>query len=390
MSRALHGLKILDFSTLLPGPYASLMLSDMGAEVLRVESPSRPDLVRALPPKDASGQSAAHSYLNRNKKAIALDLKKSAAIEIIQKLVLEYDIVIEQFRPGVMARLGLDYETLKLINPQLIYCSITGYGQTGPLKDRAGHDINYLALSGISDYSRRTGEKPVPQGVQIADIAGGSHHAVMGVLAAVIERTNTGLGQHLDISMTDCAFSMNAMFASGYLGGQVEPVAQSNLLNGGSFYDYYATKDGRFMSVGSLEPKFLMQLCDTIGLTALSGKALSPNKKDSEMFKDALIETFLEHNFNHWCEVFAKLDCCVEPVLSFKEASEQPHAQDRGWLTDVNYNEKKIKQLANPIFKTSKAKFSGGAVGADTSVVLHTLGYSKEEIDSFITNKIIK
>ncbi len=165
---------------------------------------------------DITGNSAAHSYLNRNKKAIALDLKSPDAKSIIHKLLAEYDVVVEQFRPGVMARLGLDYETLKKINPNLIYCSITGYGQTGPLKDRAGHDINYLALSGVADYSRRKGERPVPQGVQIADIAGGSHHAVMAVLAAVIERSQTGEGQHLDISMTDCAFSMNAMFASGF------------------------------------------------------------------------------------------------------------------------------------------------------------------------------
>jgi len=214
----LNGLKVLDFSTLLPGPYASLMMADMGAEVLRVESPTRPDLVRALPPKDASGESAAHSYLNRGKKVIALDLKKPEAIEIVKQLVSEYDIVLEQFRPGVMSRLGLGYEQLKAINPKLIYCSITGYGQSGPFKDRAGHDINYLALSGVADYSRRRGEKPVPQGVQIADIAGGSHHAVMAILAAVIKRNNLNEGQYLDISMTDCAFSLNAMFGAGFLG----------------------------------------------------------------------------------------------------------------------------------------------------------------------------
>ncbi|MFT7111188.1 MAG: alpha-methylacyl-CoA racemase, partial [Psychrobacter glaciei] len=227
MDQPLSSLKVLDFSTLLPGPYATLMMADMGAQVLRIESPTRPDLVRALPPMDISGHSAAHSYLNRNKKAMALDLKNPEALGIIHALIAEYDVVVEQFRPGVMARLGLDYPSLKKINPKLIYCSITGYGQTGPLKDRAGHDINYLALSGIADYSRRKNQKPVPQAVQIADIAGGSHHAVMGVLAAVIQRSQTGEGQHLDISMTDCAFSLNAMFASGMLGGEVEPLAEA-------------------------------------------------------------------------------------------------------------------------------------------------------------------
>jgi alpha-methylacyl-CoA racemase len=151
MKTPLQGLKVLDLSTLLPGPYASLMLADLGAEVLRVEAPNRPDMVRALPPKDASGQSAAHSYLNRGKKAIALDLKQAEGVELLRELVKHYDILLEQFRPGVMAKLGLDYTTLSAINPRLIYCSITGYGQTGPNRDRAGHDINYLALAGVSD-----------------------------------------------------------------------------------------------------------------------------------------------------------------------------------------------------------------------------------------------
>ena len=226
-----------------------------------------------------------------------------------------------------MGRLGLDYATLKEINPKLIYCSITGYGQTGELKDRAGHDINYLALAGIADYSRRAGERPVPQAVQIADIAGGSHHAVMGILAAVIERSNTQVGQHVDISMTDCAFSLNAMFGAGFLGGQLEPNAEGTMLNGGSFYDYYETQDGRYMSVGSLEPQFLMQLCDALKVKDLIHKAGSKKPEDIAQFKHALDLAFKSQPFQHWCDVFAKLDCCVEPVLSFAEASKQPHAQ---------------------------------------------------------------
>jgi len=369
----LNGLKVLDFSTLLPGPYASLMLSDMGAEVLRVESPTRPDLVRALPPRDASGESAAQSYLNRGKKVIALDLKKPEAIEVVKQLVSEYDIVLEQFRPNVMARLGLGYEDLKKINPKLIYCSITGYGQTGPFKDRAGHDINYLALSGVADYSRRATDKPVPQGVQIADIAGGSHHAVMGILAAVINRQNHQQGQYLDISMTDCAFSLNAMFGAGYLGGDMEPTAEGNMLNGGGFYDYYETQDGRFMSVGSIEPQFLMQLCATMNLSHLAGQAASPDPKLAAEFKQALTDTFLGQSFQHWCEVFAKLDCCVEPVLTFAEASQQDNALQRGWVTEVNSganNGVSIKQIANPIDKNAAPQFTGAKIGAHSDEVL--------------------
>lgn len=388
-SQALSQLNILDFSTLLPGPYASLMLADMGANVLRIESPTRPDLVRALPPLDASGQSAAHSYLNRNKQAIALDLKQPAALDIVKKLLDKYDIVLEQFRPGVMQRLGLGFEQLREINPRVIYCSITGYGQTGPLKDRAGHDINYLALSGVADYSRRQGEKPVPQGVQIADIAGGSHHAVMGILAAVIEREHTGLGQHVDISMTDCAFSLNAMFASGYLGGQIEPQAESTMLNGGSFYDYYETSDGRYMSVGSLEPPFLMQLCQTLNIQQHIGKAGSQKSDEVAEFKDVMRDAFLQHDFKHWCQVFETLDCCVEPVLSFAEAAHSAQAQERQWVKAAHVNEKEIKQLTNPIMKDHGIQNTGGKIGAHTQNILKDLGFSPLEIEQLKQHKVI-
>ena len=388
-SQALSQLNILDFSTLLPGPYASLMLADMGANVMRIESPTRPDLVRALPPLDATGQSAAHSYLNRNKQALALDLKQPAALDIVKKLLDKYDIVLEQFRPGVMQRLGLGYEQLKGINPRVIYCSVTGYGQTGPLKDRAGHDINYLALSGVADYSRRKNEKPTPQGVQIADIAGGSHHAVMGILAAVIEREHTGVGQHVDISMTDCAFSLNAMFASGYLGGEVEPHAENTLLNGGSFYDYYETSDGRYMSVGSLEPPFLMQLCQTLNIQAHIGKAGSQKPDDVAFFKRVMSEAFLQQSFAYWCDVFSKLDCCVEPVLTLAEATQSEQAKQRHWVQTAQLNTKTVQQLNNPIMKDHEIKNTGGKIGADNQRVLQALGFSELEIDQFKQHKVI-
>ena len=322
-----------------------------------------------------------------------IDLKQPQAKEIIHKLLAEYDVLIEQFRPGVMARLGLDYETLKQINPKLIYCSITGYGQTGALKDRAGHDINYLALSGVADYSRRATDKPVPQGVQIADIAGGSHHAVMGILAAVINRQNHQQGQYLDISMTDCAFSLNAMFGAGYLGGDMEPTAEGNMLNGGGFYDYYETQDGRFMSVGSIEPQFLMQLCATMNLSHLAGQAASPDPKLAAEFKQALTDTFLGQSFQHWCEVFAKLDCCVEPVLTFAEASQQDNALQRGWVTEVNSganNGVSIKQIANPIDKNAAPQFTGAKIGAHSDEVLQGLGYNADAIANLKAIKAVK
>lgn len=252
MDGALSGLKVLDFSTLLPGPFATLMFADMGAEVVHIESPTRVDLVRVMPPY-ANGQATAHSYLNRNKQSITLDLKDANSIELIKSKIKDYDIVVEQFRPDVMKRLGLGYEELSAINPRLIYCSITGYGQTGQYRNRAGHDINYLALSGIAGHSGRKASGPPPLGVQVADVAGGSLHAVIAILAAVVERARSGLGQYIDISMTDCAVSLNNMAAAAQLAANHSAEVESAALNGGSFYDYYRCADGRYLSIGGLE-----------------------------------------------------------------------------------------------------------------------------------------
>ncbi|MGH8447834.1 CaiB/BaiF CoA transferase family protein, partial [Pseudomonas sp.] len=319
MPGPLASLKVLDFSTLLPGPFASLMLADMGAEVLRIESPTRMDLLRVLPPHD-QGTSASHAYLNRNKRSLALDLKQAEALEIMRELIKDYDIVLEQFRPGVMERLGLGYEALKAINPRLIYVSITGYGQTGPYKDRAGHDINYLALAGVASHTGRQDSGPLPLGVQLADVGGGSLHAVVGLLAAVIARQQSGVGQYLDVSMTDCSFSLNAMAGAGYLACGVEPGWENHALNGGSFYDYYRTRDGRWMSVGSLEPAFMQQLCAALKRPELAAQGLSPQPEQQKALKLALQVEFEKRSFDELCALFAGVDACVEPVLSLSEA----------------------------------------------------------------------
>src|SRR5690625_1993909 len=193
-----------------------MMLADLGAEILRVESPSLPDMVREMEPMDGES-SAAHQHLNRSKKSITLDLKKREAVDIVKQLIQEYDVVLEQFRPGVMERLGLDYETLKQVNPNIIYCSLSGYGKTGPYRDRPGHDNNYLSIAGINSYSGRKQEAPVPMGVQIADLAGGSLHSVIAILTAVIHRQTTGDGQYIDLSMTDATFALNAKIGRAHV-----------------------------------------------------------------------------------------------------------------------------------------------------------------------------
>ncbi|TCM63304.1 crotonobetainyl-CoA:carnitine CoA-transferase CaiB-like acyl-CoA transferase [Acinetobacter calcoaceticus] len=357
---ALKGLKVLDFSTLLPGPFATLYLADLGAEVIHIESPTRPDLIRLLPPY-VHGQATAHRYLNRNKQSIALDLKDSSSIELLHQKVAEFDIVVEQFRPGVMQRLGLDYATLAKINPRLIYCSITGYGQDGLYKDKAGHDINYIALSGIAGHSGRQDSGPPPLGIQVADVAGGSMHAVIAILTAVIERHSSGLGQFIDISMTDCVVSLNNMAAAASLAGGQMQHAEREHLNGGTFYDYYQTQDGRYLSVGSLEPQFMQGLAQALDLAIILEKGGSFDREDRRQLKAALEEKILTQPLAHWQALFADLDVCVEPVLSLDEALHSTLAQQRAWVVEVPFatdDAQTEAQLALPIkFSRSQAVY---------------------------------
>lgn len=389
MSLPLSGLKILDFTTLLPGPYATQLLADMGAEVLRIESPTRPDLVKLMPPfvggdKNGKGKiSAAHATLNRNKQSMAIDLKHADAKEIIHKLLPEYDIVIEQFRPRVMKRLGLDFSSLQKIQPKLIYCSITGYGQTGPLKDRAGHDINYLALSGLASFSGRDKSGPVLSGTQIADIAGGSHHAAMAIMAAVIQRSATGEGQYLDISMSDAAMALTTMFGSNALTSGEDPDYGHEMLNGGLFYDYYQTSDNRHISIGSLEPNFAVALLTLLELEDWMNKPADQSHGMQQQLKAAISEKVKAHSLEHWQAAFSEVDACVEPVLTMNEAFKHPHFIARGMVTEaLDKQGNSIAQINSALpFSRQDPHRIGTVLGADTLKVMHNLGYSDEQIN---------
>ncbi|WP_042357616.1 CaiB/BaiF CoA transferase family protein [Bacillus rubiinfantis] len=380
----LSGLKVLDFTTLLPGPFATMMLADMGADVIKVESPDRVDLAKHIPPMDGE-VSALFGQLQRSKRSLALDLKQNEAKDIIYQLIREYDIVVEQFRPGVMDKLGIGYEKLKEINPRLIFCSITGYGQTGPLRNRAGHDNNYLALSGAASYSARKNQAPVPAGIQVADLAGGSQPAVIGILAAVYHRETSGEGQFIDISMTDAVFSLNAMYGTGYLAGGREPEPESEMLNGGSFYDYYETFDQRYLSVGSLEPQFQARLCTLIGDSNLVKLSSSQSAEDQQAFKMILADAIKQKTFEEWLAILgAGFDGCVEPVLKFSEAVNHPQLQERNMVISVPKPQGGTqKQIAFPIkFSTQPAqyKFTGVQTGTHTEEILKEAGFDYDEI----------
>jgi len=393
MSGPLKGLKVLDFTTLLPGPYATMCLADMGADVLRVTSGSRPDLVEFLPPKIAGTDiSAISAYLGRGKRSLALNLKDPRGIKIVHQLLSEYDIVIEQFRPGIMNKLALDYESLKRVNPGVIYCSITGYGQTGPLRDRAGHDINYLALSGVMGYSGRKASGPTLMGTQIADIASGSNYAIIGILAAVLNRLQTGKGQYIDISMTDGVMAFHAMAGAACLAGDPAPGREENWLNGGSLYDYYETRDGRYLSVGSLEPQFFSVLCQSIGRPDLIPGGVMP--KDLSKVKEDIRAIIRLKTKDEWVEIFKGVDACVEPVLTMQEALESELATARKMVVDVPIPDGgKVRQLANPVkFSHTPAAYAfvGVRTGRHNKEVLLELGYTEEQISGFEQTGLFK
>ncbi len=382
---ALDGYRILDFSTLLPGPYATMMLADLGAEVLKVSSRDRYDLVVNWPPViPGTRVTGAQAWLGRNKKTIFLNLKKPEAADAVRKLVMDYDIVVEQFRPGVMDKLGVGYEALRQVNPRLIYCAITGYGQSGPYALRAGHDINYLAGSGIADAAGRKRGGPGLYNFQIADVAGGSMNAVTGILAAILYRERTGKGQYIDVSMQDSIVPFNSMDGASYFAGGPMPARESGLLNGGGIYDFYETADGKYMSVGSLEPKFFAALCEGMGHPEWKdGKIL---KTDPEQVKETFRKAFRTKTRDEWTEVFRGLDACVEPVLDLEEASRDEHLSSRGMWPSVEIpgsDGRGITQMGCPLHLSECPpvyRHAGYPEGYHTEEVLSALGYSPEEI----------
>ena len=370
---SLDGLKVLDFSTLLPGPYATLMLADMGAEVLKVSSASKPDIVLDYPPFiDDTGISACQAWLGRNKKTMFLNLKTEEGKKIVKELVKEYDIVLEQFRPGVMDKLGLGYEDLKAVNPGVIYCSLTGYGQSGPLRDAAGHDINYMSRSGIISHAGRKVGGPSLMNFQIADIAVGSLNSVIGILAAVNYRRNTGKGQYIDVAMMDGCVPFNSLDGASFLVSGEEPKREGERLNGGCMYDFYETKDGRYMAIGRED---------------LIEGTVWPENVDE--VKAEIRGIFKTKTMDEWVEVFSKYDACVQPVLNLKEALlEDEQVKDRKMVVDVDlplHDGVKVKQLATSI-KLSECpceyKFAGYHVGYHTKEIIDKLGLDYSDLEA--------
>ena len=383
MEGALSGLKVLDLTRLLPGPFCSMLMADLGADVIKVEEPKIGDYIRAWPPK-IGGNSGYHAVLNRNKRSLTLNLKDPEGKAIFEKLAAGADVVLEGFRPGVMGKLGLDFRSLERINPRLVYCSISGYGADGILANKAGHDINYLALSGVLSHSGK--DRPTVSGVQIADIGGGALMAAFSIMAALFARERLGRGQFIDISMTDGSLAWNCMRWGKFIAGGQVPTPGDDMLNHGvACYNIYRTADGRYMSLGALEPQFWKAFCRAAGRPEWDTPLyFEPGAHQKELI-DSVSEFFRQKTMAEWVEFLKDTDCCCEPILNLDEVMESRLMKERAMVVDlVHASWGAYKQLGiAPKFSLTPGALKSHApgLGEHTRPILEQLGYSPAGIE---------
>lgn len=392
MKSALAGFKVLDLSRLLPGPFCSMLLADLGADVLKVEDPKVGDYIRWWDPKIGKN-SGFHVVLNRNKRSLTLNLKAPEGKEIFKRLAADADVVLEGFRPGVMDRLGLGYDTLRELNPRLVYCAITGYGSSGARSQRAGHDMNYLALSGVLSYCGRPGAPTLP-GVQIADIGGGGLLAAFSIMTALLARERLGKGQFVDISMTDGAMAWNCVRWGKFLADQNAPSPGDDFLNHGfACYNIYETRDGRHMSLGALEPQFWKTFCDAVDHPVWNQPNYFEPGPHQQALQAEIATLFRQKTQAQWTELFSTVDCCCEPVLSLEEVMNDSDLRGREMIVDMIHETwGAYRQLGiAPKFSLTPGAIRTHApeLGEHTEVILQAMNYPKEQIKMLRSKEII-
>lgn len=378
MTLPLAGLKVLDLSRLLPGPYATLVLADLGATVDKLEEPQGGDYTRHMPPmKDDT--SALFLGLNRNKRSFTLDLKSPDGVVALKRLVKHYDVLVESFRPGVMDKLGVGWESLSKEHPKLIYCSISGYGATGPDRLKAGHDLNYIARSGVLAYGGVKQGAPAMPGVQIADIGGGSLFALVGILAALHERQRTGVGRFVDISMTEgsLAFLHMHLAARLMMGAESGPLQRGvEALNGGyACYGLYRTKDDRWLAVGSLEPKFFSGLCAVLERPDLMTGGYDTGEEGARTRRE-LEAIFSTKTQAEWVTLLRQHDLCVEPVNEGDDVLKDPQLVARGMFVKAG----EVMHLKTPLHFGPLPTTPSPALGAHSADIFREAGFTADEI----------
>lgn len=395
MTAPLAGLVVLDMTRLLPGPAATMHLADLGADVIKVEDTGDGDYMRNFPPavRNAAGSTVNPSYeaTNRGKRSIAIDLKTPRGREVLLRLARRADALIEGFRPGVLDRLGLGWDALHAENPKLVVCSLSGYGQTGPLAQRAGHDINYIAMTGVLDQNRAHGEPAIPN-LQIGDLLGGTLSALGMLLAALLSAQRSGQGRYLDVAMTDGLLAHH-FFPLAELDAGGVPLAERSLLTGGvACYRAYRTADDRHLAVGALEHKFWKAFCLAVGLPELVQRhwayGEAPGSAAAAETIDRVTRRLREKALADWLAVFEAVDCCVTPVLTPAEALAHPHHRARGLVT----RDGQVTEIA-PLGQLGGAGWTPSTApgqGEQTREVLAELGYAPLEIDALVASSVVK
>ena len=392
MDKPLDGIKVLDLTRYLPGPFATQILADFGADVIKIEEPGG-ELGRYLPPF-AGGFGTRFCAVNRNKKSIVLDLKSEKGKEIFKRLSSGADIIIEQFRPGVMDKMGLGYNLLKKDNEGLIYCSVTGYGLSGPWFDRAGHDINYLNTAGVSALNAGSDGVPVISSLQIADVAGGSLFAVIGIMLALFQRSRSGRGQLCDIAMMDGALSLLSYTIGEWSGKGSLPETGREFFTGGfAMYNTYKCSDGKYVGLGAIEGKFWNGFCLKIGREDYIKSQFDISRQD-EMIAD-ISSLMLSRSRDEWVNFFTDSDICFTPVLDLDEVSEHEQVVAREMLYKVmNFRGSGLDLVVagNPV-KLSETpceiKLQFPDTGSNAVEILTGAGYTEDEVKVFISEKII-
>jgi len=354
-----------------------MMLADLGAEVIKVEETAVGDPTRRSPPM-VNGKSAPFNQVNRNKKSIAIDLKNPEGRGVFLKLASTADCVLEQFRPGVVDRLGINYTALAEINPGIVYCSLTGFGQDGPHRERSGHDLNYLALSGVLGLTTDENGTPVIPGIQVADLAGGMI-AGFAILAALLARERSGRGQYVDVSMFDVMLSMLPIPAAHHLGGATIPVGGKYVLSGAyPFYNVYETGDRKFMTLGALEPKFWANFCLKVGREDLVSRQFDSGERRENLFGEVRA-IFKSKSQSEWVELMRDADCCCEPVLSMTEAFEHAQTQAREMMRQSSGITNQLG-FSYKLSETPPREVSSAPdLGQHTDELLAALGFSEAE-----------